>query len=1115
MNTLKYIAFLSLFLAVFACYDTNENSNLSTKLYIQIEPERSGIHFNNLLAENDSINYFTYPYIYMGGGIAIGDLNNDGLQDLFFTGNLVDSKLYINKGNLKFDDITLKAGIKTQNKWCTGVTMVDVNSDGFLDIYISVSGFKDVDRSNMLFINNKDLTFTEEAENRGIADNGHSTQTTFFDYDNDGDLDAYIANYPQANFASSNAYYRFQINNIKFENSDKLLMNDGTGYFTDVTKKSGLLSYGLSLSATVGDFNQDGWQDIYVSNDFATPDYFYFNNGDGTFTNQLKEVTNHTSFYGMGVDVADFNNDGLLDFMQVDMTPEDNFRSKSNMASMNTDLFWDVVNSGFHYQYMQNVLQINNGINKDGLPIFSNVSQLGNMALTDWSWSPLFLDMDNDGWKDVYVTNGSKRDINNKDYFKKIAKITDSTKRMDFFKLSSEIPSTKIANYAFLNNQDLSFRKASKEIGLDFEGFSNGSAYGDLDNDGDLDLVVNNIDTASLIFENKSNEISNNSYLRFKPNGPKNNTFGFGLSITIYLGSKIQFQELTLTRGFQSSVEPIIHFGTGEAKQIDKAKITWPDGKEQIIKQIKTNQIITVDYDNAVNPNSKINSSGAKPFLTSITNRSDLEFIHQENKYNDYLIQPLLPHKLSQMGPFITHGDINNDGLDDFFIGGASNQEGQLFIQNKEGFFSKIDGPWQADALYEDMGILFFDADLDQDIDLYIVSGGNSLALLDSGYQDRLYLNSGNGEFVKAKDALPIMKTSGLSVVASDFDKDGDLDLFVGGRIIPSKYPLPPRSYLLRNDTKNGIPVFTDITEKIAPELLNPGLVTAALWMDIDNDNDEDLIITGEWMPITVFENEKGNFKNVTADYGLDNSTGWWSSLIAEDFDNDGDKDLVVGNLGLNYKYKASNEESFDIYAFDFDKNNRLDIVLGYYYEGEQYPVRGRECSSEQIPAIQYKFKDYNTFANATLEDVYSKQNLKASVHYKVKNFASSYVENLGNKKFKITTLPNEAQISSINSILADDFNNDGYLDLLTVGNLFVSEIETPRNDASIGLIMLGDGQGNFNPQLLKESGLIAPKDAKSSIIINTKLGKLLLITNNNDILQVFLVNSKNDESKK
>ncbi|VAW13660.1 FIG01019539: hypothetical protein, partial [hydrothermal vent metagenome] len=709
-----------------------------------------------------------------------------------------------------------------------------------LDIYVSVSGFKDKDRKNMLFINNRDLTFSEEAEKRGIADNGHSTQTTFFDYDNDGDLDAYIANYPQTNFTSSNAYYKFQIENVQLENSDKLLMNDGNGNFTDVTIKAGLLSFGLSLSATVGDFNQDGWQDIYVSNDFATPDYFYFNNGDGTFSNYLKEVTNHTAFYGMGVDISDFNNDGLLDLLQVDMTPEDNFRSKSNMASMNVNLFWSVVKNGFHFQYMQNALQLNNGLQSNGLPFFSDVSRLAGMSLTDWSWSPLFLDMNNDGWKDVFVTNGSKRDINNKDYFKKIGKLTDSTKKTDFFKLSSEIPSTKISNYAFLNNKHLNFSKKSSEIGLDYQGFSNGSAYADLDNDGDLDLIINNIDSISMIFENRSELVNKNTYLRFKANGSKQNPFGLGLKVSIFSDSQEQFQELTLTRGFQSSVEPIIHFGTGTANFIEKVIVTWPDGKKQILNQLKTNQVVTLNYNEAIIPNPKNIQKDTNTLLTSLSDRKDLEFKHSENQYNDYSIQPLLPHKLSQFGPFLDIGDVNNDGLDDFFIGGASGQEGQLFLQKKDGYFYKLNGPWQKDSLYEDMGVLFFDADLDQDLDLYIVSGGSSTSLIASGYQDRLYLNMGNGNYKKAEEALPLMKTSGLSVVSSDFDKDGDLDLFVGGRIIPNQYPLAPRSYLLRNDIKDGKPYFTDITEEVSPDLMNLGMVTAALWVDIDEDQDED-----------------------------------------------------------------------------------------------------------------------------------------------------------------------------------------------------------------------------------------------------------------------------------
>jgi hypothetical protein len=1109
MHFQKYF-FVLIFTAVLLSCNKNdsEKESIVGKLFEVVKSETSGIQFANIVTENDTINYFTYPYIYMGGGVAIGDINNDGLQDIFFTGNVLSNKLYLNKGELRFEDITKSAGLETINKWCTGVTMGDVNGDGYLDIYVSVSGPKESDKRNLLYINNKDLTFTEEGEIRGIADEGHSTQTTFFDYDNDGDLDAYVANYPITNFANTPEYYKYQIENVRGENSDKLYSNDGKGFFKDMTEAANLLSYGLSLSATIGDFNQDGWADIYVSNDFATPDYFYINNRNGTFSEHIKEVTNQTSFYGMGVDIADYNNDGFLDILQLDMTPEDNFRSKSNMASMDIELFWSVVYYGFHFQYMQNSLQLNNGIRSDGLPFFSNLSRLGGVALTDWSWSPLFLDMDNDGWKDIFVTNGSKRDINNKDFFKKIEKLSDSVKLKNLLELSNKIPSTKISNYAYLNNKNLRFKNASIKTGLDYKGFSNGSAYGDLDNDGDIDLVINNADTLSMVFENQSNILSKNTFLRFKPNGSKGNPFGIGLKITILSDSLYQFQELTLTRGFQSSSEPLIHFGTGNTSVIDKAIIVWPDGKQQTLTEIKTNQVVEVNYKDAKIIESKDTPSN-KPILTSITNRPDLIYKHTENYTNDYSIQPLLPHKLSQLGPNIVTGDVNNDGLEDFFIGGASGQAGKLFVQQNDGLFSEKDGPWKLDSKSEDMGVLLFDADSDNDLDLYVVSGGNNVSISANDYQDRIYINNGNGVFTKSKTALPKMNTSGSCVVSTDFDSDGDLDLFVGGRLIPHKYPLAPRSYLLRNDSQNGELSFTDVTEELAPELLNPGMVTSSLWIDMDGDADEDLVITGEWMPISIFENNGGKFLNKTDDYGFENTTGWWYSLIAEDFDNDGDKDIVAGNLGLNYKYQASEDETFDIYAFDYDNNKRLDIVLGYYYQGEQYPVRGRQCSSEQIPALQYKFKNYGTFANATLEDVYSKENLKASLHYQAKNFASSYIENLGNKNFSMTKLPNKAQVSSINGIISKDFNHDGNLDILVIGNLFTSEIETPRNDASIGLILTGDGSGNFTPLSMSESGLFAPKDAKAVAFITTKLGDIIIVTNNNDNTQVFSVNTK------
>ncbi len=1096
-----------------SCQQSNESpaSTLAEqipKIFEKLPAETSGIFFANNLKEDSVINYFTYPYIYMGGGVAIGDINNDGLKDLFFTGNMVENKLYLNQGNLKFKDITSSAGVGGDDRWITGVTMADVNADGWLDIYVSVSG-KFTTTKNLLYINNAEPEkpgFTESAEQYGLADEGRTTQGTFFDYDNDGDLDLYLANYPFTSFKTINYAYKFKMDKKDPQHSDKLYENTGDGKFKDVTAKAGLLNFGLSLSATVADFNKDGWQDIYVSNDFATPDYFYFNNGDGTFSEKVKETTQHTAYFGMGVDVADINNDGLLDILQMDMTPYDNRRNKANMASMNPAGFWEMVGLGMHHQYMQNVLQLNNGVASDSLPHFSDISRITGISSTDWSWAGLMADLDNDGNKDIFITNGTRRDINNKDFFKEIDK-ADSKKRktFDYLELTKEIPSEKIDNFAYKNNGNLSFTNVIKEWGLSYEGFSNGAAYGDLDNDGDLDVVINNIDDQAVVFENKTTDLSLANYLRIQLNGSKLNPNGLDAKLMLTTGDNSQFHQHTLTRGFQSSVEEVVHFGIGQATNIDKLEITWPDGSIEVKENIEPNQLITLDYNDAGNIEKVVDTNNTMtPQFTDVTKAEGIDFQHKENPYNDFNYEVLLPHVYSRNGPALATGDVNGDKLDDFYVGGAVGQAGVLYLQHSEGGFrASQNTPFEDDYSKEDIGATFFDADGDKDLDLYVVSGGNEFVNGAKNLADRLYINNGDGKFIKDDLAIPTMTESGSRVKAADYDNDGDLDLFVGGRVVPRSYPLPAKSYILRNDSRPGSEVkFTDVTAQIAPDLMKAGLVTDAVWVDYDQDDQLDLIVVGEWMPITFLKNKDGKFENKTEEYGFEKSAGWWYSIVAEDFDKDGDMDLVAGNLGLNYKYQASPEASFDVYAYDYDKNGRLDIVLGYYNDGVQYPLRGRQCSSEQISNISIKYQDYNSFAEATLEDIYSSKDLEASLHYQAWNFASSYIENNGGGNFQIKNLPVEAQLSSINGIIAEDFNNDGHLDIAIAGNLYVAEVETTRNDASYGLIMKGDGQGNFKPIPYSESGFFLKHDTKALEKMNTADGIIILAANNNEDLK-------------
>lgn len=1094
------LVLIAILVIVSSCQVRQDETSLSGPQFRQLSSEESGVDFANEVRENQRQNFLAYPYFYNGGGVATGDLDNDGLPELYFTGNMKGDRLYHNQGELKFKDITANAGILKQNLWTTGVTMADINNDGLLDIYVCRSGDRGF-RHNLLYINQGNLRFSEQARQWGVNDNGYSTQATFFDYDLDGDLDMYLVNHSiKFNFNQEEIFKN------KYtpapEEANHLYRNDGD-HFTDVSMEAGIHRFAFGLSATAGDFNADGYPDIYSASDFFEPDFLYINQKDGTFKECMRESMGHISFSSMGSDAADFNNDGLLDIVVADMRAEDHYRYHANMVGMTRNHFSRMIKEGYHYQYMQNTLQWNRGVNTEGIPVFSEIGQLAGISDTDWSWSTLFFDMDNNGWKDLFISNGIRRDIQNKDAWNIINNDLRLQRKNSFMKIQEYFPVSRLQNYTFQGDQHLGFKNVSATSGVDFKGFTNGASYADLDSDGDLDLVLNNLDDPSLICENLAtdNSASRHHYLQIRLRGREDNFFGLGAKVTLRDGDQRQFQELTATRGFQSSVDPVMHFGVGDQQEIDEVVVVWPNGMHQKLQKVKADQRIDIDQRDA---GSAVTVNQASTAMPLFQRTMPFLFVHKETAYDDFDYESLLPFKLSSHGPCLATGDVNGDHLDDFYAGNGKGYPGTLFIQSPKGDFKEQgSSPWRHDQPYEDTDAVFFDADQDADLDLYVVSGGNEDKINSPWLDDRIYINDGRGNFTRG--ALPDIRESKTCAVPGDVDGDGDLDLFIGGGSIPGRYPSASASYLLLNEKG---------TFK-ATDLGTPGIVTGGVWADIDKDGDADLIAVGHWMPVTFFENEKGRLKagielpvrriGENPEARFCNTSGWWNCIEAADLDHDGDLDFILGNAGLNTRFSASEREPVKIYVKDFDRNGSLDPIMASYYHGQLYPVFGRDKLLGQVRLWQRKLPDYNTYARMTMDQLLEGEEGDSLLSFEAAQLASCVLYNEGNRIFSVEKLPVEAQVSAVNDILAGDINHDGNQDLVIAGNHYDWEVETSRDDAGMGLCLLGDGKRAFRPLTLKESGFFAPGDVRTLRKLHLTDGKdLLLVGTNQDTLQCF-----------
>jgi len=1101
----------------------------SDRLFKLLSPDETGVTFANTITTDDSVNVQSDVYVYNGAGVAVGDIDNDGLPDIFFSGNMVSSRLYLNKGHMRFEDITKQAGVTTK-KWATGATMVDINNDGYLDIYVSVSGpgwSTAEDRANLLFVNNKNHTFTEAAAQYGIADTGFTTHAVFLDYNRDGCLDLFVLNNSPKDFTRGVLSQPMGMRGTTPGSYNELYRNDcpggKPGKFTNVSKEAGILrDAGYGLGVVVADLNGDGWPDIYVSNDGTPNDVVYINNRDGTFTNKAAKSLKHASQAGMGVDIADFNNDGWPDILQVDMMPRDLEHRKRTSGVTTYGGLLEARNRGFRDDYSENSLQLSNGVTKDGDVVFSEIARLAGVSHTDWSWSALFADFDNDGYKDIFIGNGYPKAVNDLDYMNGLFGARERGDRARARRLLNDLPGYEVSNFVFRNNGDLTFTDKTRQWGMDQPSYSYGAAYADLDNDGRLDLVVNNINGPAFIYENVAPNDDAHHYLEVKlvGEGTRGLTAGIGAQVILTAGGQKQYVYYTPYRGFMSTMDDRAHFGLGRTRRVDSLEVEWPDGRYQLLTGLSADTLLIVRQSDAKIQNREGGSvkrarladlPGAAPTQEQRFQPLDargLKYSPPVATQPDYAVQPLLPYELSSHGAPLAVADVNGDGLDDVFIGGSPGAAGKLFIQHKDGSFVEATQgqPWEADKDYEDWGATFFDANGDGRPDLYVASGGYQLAPSSHLLQDRLYINQGGGKFVRDTSALPVMLTSTATVRTGDFNGDGRPDLFVGGRLSPRNYPYPTRSYLLRNDGGH----FTDVTDEVCPELAHPGgMITDAVWIDFDGDGRMDLVTVGEWMPIQFYRNDGKRLLNVTQSMHLPPMRGWWYSLATGDFDNDGRPDLVAGNLGLNYTYTTSKESRFGVYAKNFTGNQTTDVILTQEVNGTEYPFAGLSPLGESIYTLSVRFPTYGSFAAASLNQALGSAQLQQALHYQADTFASVFLHNDGGGKFSSFALPNLAQIAPIRSIIAQDVDGDSHLDLIVAGNLYDTEPNMARADAGNGLWLRGDGRGRFTPVPPAESGFLAPLNVSGLALINTPTGRAVIVTNSGDSFQVFAIKKR------